>query len=213
MAHATLAGDLTTVNLDCPSGQGHKIIKLTQNEEGESREPPYLRWNFKKAKWDDYTKQLEESADSCTLTGNPNKDIKLFDDLIKAAARKHIPRGSAKFYRPFWNKRLDELRGERNLCRRAAEQANLSSTKEKLKQAQTALEKAINEEREDKFRQFLKGMDFRKDAIKAHSFFSKLCKGRRSKLPAPVQGQRGHHQCGKGGYAVQIFCNSQHSSA
>jgi hypothetical protein len=50
MAHATLAGDLTTVNLDCPTGQGHKIIKLTPNEEGESRKLPYLRWNFKKAK-------------------------------------------------------------------------------------------------------------------------------------------------------------------
>jgi Endonuclease-reverse transcriptase len=64
LAHTAIADDLTTVNLDCPTGRGHKIIKLMQSEEGDSKEPPYLRWNFKKANWEGYTKQLEQLAES-----------------------------------------------------------------------------------------------------------------------------------------------------
>jgi hypothetical protein len=68
---------------------------------------------------------LEHLAESCTLKGTALKDTKTFVNLIKVAVLKHIPRGLANFYRPFW--RLDELQTERNKRRKASEANTLAA--------------------------------------------------------------------------------------
>lgn len=45
---------------------------------------------------------LEDAAVGCTLTDNSQNETKMREWKIKTAARKHIPRGSAKFYSLFW---------------------------------------------------------------------------------------------------------------
>lgn len=129
MAHSLTAQDLCTENLDCPSGLGHKIIKVRQIDEGDSGEPPHRSRNFKKANWDAFSCQLENTAETCNLTGNPHQDAIKLEEMIKSAAYRHIPRGQAKFYRPFWNERLDQLRGIRNKCRKTAEAQNQTPIK------------------------------------------------------------------------------------
>jgi ribonuclease HI len=175
LAQAQIAPTLTAKNLECPTGKGHKIIKLSPSQREKTNEPPYCRWNFKKAKWQEYEAELEQKAETTTLTGNPHRDTKTFEDLLNAAAKKFIPRGALKDYKPFWSQRLENLRVERNKWRKLVEQNRDPEDGRKLNRAQEALDKAITEEKEEKYRNFLKTMDYRKDAVKAHTFFSGLC--------------------------------------
>jgi hypothetical protein len=88
-----------------------------------------------KKRGDSYTNQLEHLAESCTFKEISHKDTKTFVKPVY----KHIPRGSAKFYGPLWNRRLDELQTEQNKRRKTAE-AKTSRITEGLKQAQNDLE-------------------------------------------------------------------------
>jgi len=116
---------------------------------------------------------MENCADGVRLTGNPN--TVLLEQLMKKAAATHIPRGASRSYRPFWSPRIDKLRQKRNECRKEADRTNSPINKGNLMQAQSALSLAIQEGKDDKFKKFLLKMDYRKDALKSHSFFSNLC--------------------------------------
>ena len=65
-------------------------------------------WNFKKANWNQY--QLHaEAIQHITFAEDINLSVKKVTEGILAAARKHIPRGFRRDYKPFWSKRLENL--------------------------------------------------------------------------------------------------------
>jgi hypothetical protein len=67
---------------------------------------PLPRWNFKKANWELFSKNLDNIIQyiPCKIDCYDR-----FVDAVIAAAKKHIPRGYRKEYIPAWNKKCDEL--------------------------------------------------------------------------------------------------------
>jgi hypothetical protein len=101
---------------------------------------------------------------------------KRFVEILHECAKKSIPRGFVKGYRPHWNDDLERLKDQRD----AAKQ-NINNAEDKteatanLNKCQAMLRNAILESQRDTFCQFLEKIDYRKDGAKARLFFSKLC--------------------------------------
>ncbi|KAG8237340.1 hypothetical protein J437_LFUL014546 [Ladona fulva] len=103
-SHAAIyCGDFNTITIT--TGDTHTMT--TQ----EIRIPiiksiPKPRWNFMKAKWDNFKTDLDKSIRFIpTVTSNHS----LFVGLVISTAKKHIPRGFCKEYIPGWSETCEKL--------------------------------------------------------------------------------------------------------
>ena len=68
------------------------------------------RWNFKKAKWHEFTKELEkklnEFSENRDTLSIEEREKRLIDAILQSAKR-HIPRGHVRRFKPHWNAELD----------------------------------------------------------------------------------------------------------
>lgn len=70
---------------------------------------PKPRWNFNKANWNGFSKQL----DDCIRWISPEaKNYNRFTGLLTRIAKKHIPRGYRKEYIPGWSQESEDLYNE-----------------------------------------------------------------------------------------------------
>jgi hypothetical protein len=175
-AHVELADNIQQENLLCFSDKGHRAIKVSPKETPTLTKPRALwRWNFKKAQWQLFKGELEARAANVTLTSNPHKDNKELVRLIVQAAGRTIPRSQNKPFKPFWNATLESLSKKRNTYREMARNTPTDDNQTRLATAQAELTEAIKTAKETKFREFLSTLNYRKDGVKAHQFFSRLC--------------------------------------
>ena len=113
---------IRTVN-DQLGGSNHKPITLHIADMKTTTE--YCRksasWNFKKADWTNF-KLHAENLCNITLTEDINRNTKLLTEGILAAAKKSIPRGFRKDYKPYWSKTLATLHQQLSEARDSMEQ-------------------------------------------------------------------------------------------
>ena len=79
------------------------------------------RWNFKKANWIKYRILSDELLGKITECQDANK---LNDEVVSAilnAITQSAPRGSRKFYKPFWNSDIEAAVNKRNTAREVLE--------------------------------------------------------------------------------------------
>ena len=81
-------------------GSDHRPIMINLPKARRQQQDQRLRWNFQKAKWDDYTQQIEKELRDLNLDNENNPDI--LDEKITAAimesSKKHIPRGKIQAF-------------------------------------------------------------------------------------------------------------------
>ena len=82
----------------------HIADKKTDNE----YQRKHASWNFKLADWQKFQQHAEELG-NLNLSEDMNSNVKQLTESILSAARKSIPRGFRKDYKPFWSKSLDTL--------------------------------------------------------------------------------------------------------
>ena len=103
---ADLMPKLTTEVTDGIGSSDHfpTVIKIKTEEKKIYKK--WTRWNFKKAKWDQYKATSDRLLKEVDLSGpdinNITKDV---TEAILTAARQCIPRGCRAKYKPFWNKK------------------------------------------------------------------------------------------------------------
>jgi hypothetical protein len=125
------------------------------------------------------------------MAGHTDKDNRsLIKNLIEAA-KKSIPRGAVKDHKVFWTIKLEKLRQTRNKCRNTVEQQSTEEANKELEEAQKALTEAIEEAKQERLKEYLHGLDYRADAVKAHRFLS------RSAANGPRQTQEMHRSNSK----------------
>ena len=92
-------------------GSDHRPILLTININNKLKDyKTFPRWNYKKANWDIFCKLSDDLISKIRVDcKNINKAASSFQSAILEAARKTIPRGARKNYRPFWTTELQEL--------------------------------------------------------------------------------------------------------
>ena len=72
---------------------------------------PVLRWNFRKAKWDDFENAVNASAENLPLPTRINLGdaYSAYCRVLLTAAGKHIPRGRRPAYVPCWDVECEAL--------------------------------------------------------------------------------------------------------
>ena len=120
-------------------GSDHKPIILTVDMcHKREQQPTFTRWNYKKANWSLFALLTDQSA--VKLNARSHKVDKVAKELTKHilnAAKRAIPRGARKNYRPYWTDELEQLEAEVTKARTQAESQSDISSNIKLKE-QTA---------------------------------------------------------------------------
>ena len=142
MVHSNLSARANLSLGDAHDGSGHRslILKIAPKK----RAPPYRqipRWNFKKADWGQFCSISNNTITENLIDDNPDKSTDRFVNAVLLAAKRAVPRGQVKRYKPFWNAKLTELKANRDKARRKAESTNLQCDSIDLmkKQAQLKL--------------------------------------------------------------------------
>ncbi|KAG8185314.1 hypothetical protein JTE90_013005 [Oedothorax gibbosus] len=75
-------------------GSGHRMTKLTFEMKTKVKNcVPRVMWNFKKAKWNDFTTLAQTLVQEIPNDLTPYQEAKAFSDALKTSAKKNIPRG------------------------------------------------------------------------------------------------------------------------
>ncbi|KAI5752692.1 hypothetical protein M8J77_019486 [Diaphorina citri] len=163
-------------------GSGHRMIlakvKLKNNRENVEKNTIRTTWNFKKAEWKNYKNHLEEQMEQISLTSftSPDSLNKEITKIILQIAKKFIPRGKVKKFKPFWTKNLAKLKSERNKARRKAERVKSKESVIEWRKKAAEFIKELNTSKRSAFDNFIERMDYRKDGTKAYSFISNIYK-------------------------------------
>ncbi|KAI5754580.1 hypothetical protein M8J77_009716 [Diaphorina citri] len=163
-------------------GSGHRAVmaSITSKSKRDNLfETKRKSWNFKKAKWSEFTKYLDIKTELWEFSESiPTDEInREFCNIFQTAAKLYIPRGKVKRFKYFWNKKLSLLKKERNKARRKAEKTKLLSDTIDWRKKAAILVKEINSAKQSSFNSFVEKMDFRKDGLKAYSFISSIKRG------------------------------------
>ena len=188
MVHSNLSGRANLSLGDPHDGSGHRslILKIAPKK----RASPYRqipRWNFKKADWGQFCSISSNTITENLIDDNPDKSTDRFVNAVLLAAKRAVPRGQVKRYKPFWNAKLTELKANRDKARRKAESTNLQCDSIDLRKKQAQLKRAIITEKRETYRHFVASLDFRRDGIKAHNFISSLNNEKKTHKWEPVQ--------------------------
>ena len=81
----------------------------------------HASWNFKRADWQKFQRHAEDLGD-LNMSADINSNVKKLTESILSAARKSIPRGFRKDYKPYWSKTLDTLHKQLSEARVTMEQ-------------------------------------------------------------------------------------------
>jgi ribonuclease HI len=173
--HSSMLQDTTQTNLESPTGAGHKVISIKRERVPSDQMEVKTTWNFKKGKWKEYRAQTEQHFEERVESDNVDREYKDIVDIIHDAARKWIPRGKNRKYKPFWNKELQTLKENRDAARKTAEATQQMEDMVKLRRAQAKLKRNILESKRNTFEEFAEKIDYRKDGSRAHAYFSKMC--------------------------------------
>ncbi|GFR94977.1 RNA-directed DNA polymerase from mobile element jockey [Elysia marginata] len=110
--------------MDQLGGSDHKPVLLrVEMNTARNATSTLPRWNYKKANWDHFTALTDELALSINARSkNTNRGAKAITEAIIKSAKKAIPRGARKNYRPYWTEGLEELENEINVARKEVEE-------------------------------------------------------------------------------------------
>ena len=112
----------TTVEVKDDIGSDHYpiLIKIKRQTKPKAKRKTF--WNYRKAKWLEYAKATDEEFEQLDIAQNTiDKSSQDICQAISTAAKKTIPRGSLRKFKPFWNKELDSAVRERQKARKAVE--------------------------------------------------------------------------------------------
>lgn len=188
IVHPNFTNRTKVALLDDAAGHGHRALLTAlslKTRKFQTRRA--ARWNFKKVDWDKYKKVSDDNISLNIIDkSNPEKTLKLFNNLILECALNTVPRGKVANHQPFWSPTLTQLKNERNAARRKAERTNSSRDLTVLRKKQEALHRNITASKTAAYRSYVEQLDFRKDGIKAHKFISRLNNDQAPKGIAPI---------------------------
>ncbi len=112
---------------------------------------PKLRWNFRKAQWQDFTDHIETCIDKLPLAHeNIDAEYKDFCEIIVNAAKNTIPRGCRKQYIPCWSEETTDIYN----------QFLDANTPTESKKYATQLIENLNQERQRRWESTVNDIDF-----------------------------------------------------
>nr|KAG5704568.1 hypothetical protein BaRGS_031832 [Batillaria attramentaria] len=129
MATEDLQKQTTRVVSDQLGGSDHLpiILHIADKKASTDHHRKHASWDFKRADWLKYQHHAEDLC-NVTFTEDMNTNVKRLTESILTAAKRSIPRGFRKDYKPYWSKRLATLHQQLSEARTCMEQNPSSET-------------------------------------------------------------------------------------
>ena len=196
-AHLTLSRpDLTICSSDIENscrievidgmGSDHRPIITTISTPPALTHSQRTRWNFRKANWAEYRKTTEELL-SCL---EETEDTDLFNEQVTTsilkAASQHIPQGSRKNFKPFWNGEIQAAVTEREKARQLLEKSPSPTTRTLYNKTCAKVKLTVKQSKKNKWIETCKDLDLRQSGTKVWSLVSNLSGERRKTNPKPI---------------------------
>ena len=190
--------DLTMVSSDLDPlytllpgmGSDHRPILINIQGTQEQNHPQHqrLRWNFQKARWNDYSCTTEEDFKSICLENETNPDIleSKIETIISQASKKHIPRGVQRKYKPFWNSEVEIAVAKRQEAREALENSPNITNKIAYNKASAKVQHTILNAKRNKWQTDVSNIDLRKNGREAWTLLNNLSGNKRRENPRPM---------------------------
>ena len=127
---------------------------------------PVRRWNFRKANWTDFKKEVETVAATLPLPTptNLNEAYGAYCKMLLNSASKHIPRGRREAYIPCWDEECEDL---------LLAHKNANSNEER-DTAASDLHNRLNEQRRERWTDMVESIDFTHSSRRAWHTINKL---------------------------------------
>jgi hypothetical protein len=115
LIHVPLVNSVQQINVNSHSGRDHNILKLIRSlNKTPADQPKKNSWSLKKAKWEKFREIAEQRLTEDIITANIDNSNKRFIEILHECAKKWMPRGFVKGYRPHWNYDLERLKDQRD---------------------------------------------------------------------------------------------------
>ena len=146
-------------------------------------------WNFKRAKWDNFAKDIEEKL--CANNGN-RTDLSIHDkekhltDVIMQSAKHNIPRGCVQKFKPYWTNELKEGVQRRHKAREAFKKRPNTQTRRKYNALTRRVKCISRSSKINSWRTKCASLNGERDHGEAWRFFNRIQGKRNSGSVQPI---------------------------
>ena len=168
-------------------GSDHRptlISVLTPEKTYRNRKP---RWNFKKANWIKYRIVSDDLLGKITESQDANK---FNDEVVSAilnACAQSAPRGSRKFYKPFWNADIEAAVNNRNTARDVLEDTSKPEDRAQYNKACAQVKLTVKAAKKDAWQKTTADLNLDHEGNKAWSLLKNLAGDKRTSNPKPME--------------------------
>ena len=148
-------------------------------------------WNFKKANWKDFQTLTNAALNDVNEDKCINTTYSKICDAIITSAKKTIPRGNRKKYKPFWTKELENATSERKKARRRAEKSPSNENRIIYNKLTAEVRKLTKESKKKAWTETVENIDLNKESHKAWKLLNNLEGKSSKKNPEPLQCEGG----------------------
>ena len=185
-----LSADLlenTTVRVLDDIGSDHLPILTSIQKLPKTRHRRRTFWNFKKASWNDFSTATDVGINSVDIENNPlNKVSSDICKVILNAAKKTIPKGNVKKFRPYWTKDLESAVSERRRARRLAEKKPTTDNRNKYNRLTAKVRYLTRTGKRAKWRDTCQNLDLNRNGHKAWKLLGNLEGSSKKENPKPI---------------------------
>ena len=163
-----------TVLDDIGSDHAPILITIERKPEGKLKEPRRRYWNFRKANWNQYRAETDSEFENLSTEKPLEETYKAICTSILKCARKNIPLGNQRKYKPFWNKDLEAAVKERRKLRKVAQKDPSRENKTAYNKATGKVRHLTRMSKRDNWRSTCGRLDLNKDSRKAWTLLNSL---------------------------------------
>ncbi|KAK7101444.1 hypothetical protein V1264_019826 [Littorina saxatilis] len=174
----------STPDLAIATDNVHKITKREVSEQlgGSDHRPTILTiakqvipstgklppsWNYKKANWMLFSQLTDLYTKSITFDRHSvDRNASMFNSAILQAAKKSIPRGRRRDYKPYWNNALEELHKKLSEARENMEKDPTPKNVARHSQIRTDFDKEKQRQTQNSWREKTASLNMEKDTQK-----------------------------------------------
>ena len=177
----------TTVEVKDNLGGDHLplLIKIASQKKGDDKRKTF--WNYRKANWSEYARIVDDEFNLIDVSKDPIDKISTdICQAISVAAKKTIPQGSYKKFKPFWDQDLHAAIKARNLARKAAQKNPSPENRKNYNKCTAKVRVLLNTGKRTKWRDTCSQLDLNKHGKKAWNLLHSLEGSKRKENPKPL---------------------------
>ena len=161
------------------------LTKLIRKNKPDSQRKTF--WNYRKAKWNNYARIADEEFSKIDISNKPTDEVSTdICQAILTAAKKAIPQGSFKKYKPFWSKDLSAAINARKQARKAVAKDPNPKNRTNYNKYTAKVRNLTKSGKRMKWRNTCSKLDFNKNGKKAWRLLHNLEGSKRKENPKPL---------------------------